>query len=149
MLHNVVAIWKSLTVIVSDDIYHSKMANPSTYLDWSNVVSIHMNITPHPQFSIYIFFLYFSTILNSELLFPIERELPLRHHFSLRTANGQTPVYSVTEAWIINVCVAAQTNGARARQKGRSQMLQESAQRAISSESSPSATRPSLSWLCN
>ncbi len=42
MLHNVVAFRNSLIVIVSDDIDRSKMEDTSTYLEQSNVESIHI-----------------------------------------------------------------------------------------------------------
>ncbi len=38
-------------------------------------------------------------------VFPIERELRLHCQISLTTANRETPVYSFTEARLVNVCV--------------------------------------------
>ncbi len=42
MLHNVVAFWNSLIVIVRDDIDRSKMVDASTYLERSNVASVYI-----------------------------------------------------------------------------------------------------------
>ncbi len=44
---------------------------------------------------------------------------------------GKTPVLLCTEAWFVHVCVAAQTNGALACQKGQSRPLYKSAQSTI------------------
>ncbi len=53
---------------------------------------------------------------------------------------GKTPVLLCTEAWYVHVYVAAETNGALVRQKGRSQHVYKSAHSAISSDHSTEAT---------
>ncbi len=45
---------------------------------------------------------------------------------------GETPVYSVTEAWLVNICVIALTNGAWASQRGGADLLYNLAQSNIS-----------------